>query len=147
MSEEVRAFEEARNVCRLGLLDSFGLKRESVYKLMCCYLSSFSCTGVLYGACAWMCFFRVVFLLFVFIHMHFITRSQKKWTHVTPVLLTSQSDSRNEIRKEKNTKKKPTKYLKRLETRDNVVGTTQPQRVIYNIYFLWVCPICWHIFL
>lgn len=37
------------------------------------------CTGVFYGACAWMCFRVVVFsLVCFFIHMHFITRSQKK---------------------------------------------------------------------
>lgn len=78
--KEVRAFEKARNVCRLCLLDSFGLKRESVYKLMCCYLSLFSlygcalrcvCVDVLSCCCCY-------FLLFVFLYICILLRVHKK---------------------------------------------------------------------
>lgn len=107
MSKEVRAFEEARYVCRLGLLDCFGLKRESVYKLMRCYLSSFSCTGVLYGACAWMCFFRVVvFLLFVFLYICILLRVHKRNEHMSPLSYSlHKATVETRYEKKKNTKK------------------------------------------
>lgn len=85
MSEEVRAFEEARNVRRLGLLDSFGLKRESVYKLMCCYLSLRSRVRVCFTVRVRGCAFFVLFFSCLFLYICILLRVHKRNEHMSPL--------------------------------------------------------------
>lgn len=111
--KEVRAFEKARNVCRLCLLDSFGLKRESVYKLMCCYLSLFS----LYG-CALRCVCVDVlscccccFLLFVFYTYAFYYAFTKRNEHMSPLFYSLHKATVETRYEKKKTRKKTNKTL------------------------------------